>query len=192
MSNIECVNFTLKTRDINPSIDYTAYTTDVITSTGEIKNIRSDYTWYNVNIRNIIGNEMYGKYNKFNICLNNYVMSARGSTADTDDNNTFYLKMSGLPWCSSYDQSTRNNNTYQTIRCIKIPTTANITGCQYFNDKVYFTFGKATENININLKLVVISSDASPTYPAVYPALPSAKYLGQMAFNFSIYPIIEK
>ena len=192
MSNIECVNFTLKTRDINSSLVYSEYITDVITPTGEIKNSRSDYTWYNVNIRDIIGNEMYGKYNKFNICLNNYVMSSRGPTADTDDNNTFYLKMSGLPWCSSYDQSTRTNNTYQTIRCIKIPATANITDCQYFNDKVYFTFGKATENININLKLVVISSDASPKYTVVSPDLPSIKYLGQMAFNFSIYPIIEK
>ena len=195
MSNIECVNFTLKTRDINPSIDYTAYTTDVITSTGEIKNIRSDYAWYNVNIRNIIGSEMYRKYNKFNICLNNYVMSARGSTADTDDNNTFYLKMSGFPWCSSYDQSTKTNNTYQTIRCIKIPGTLSTTDCQYFNDKVYFTFGKATENININLKLVVISSDAPPVYISIVNNVPTqtpAKYLGHMAFNFSIYPIIEK
>ena len=192
MSNIECVNFTLKTRDINSSLVFSDYIANSITPTGEIKNSRSDYTWYNVNIRDIIGNEMYGKYNKFNICLNNYVMSARGSSPDAEDNNTFYLKMSGLPWCSSYDQSTRNNNTYQTIRCIKIPSVGSVTDCQYFNDKVYFTFGKATENININLKLVVISSDASPTYTAVAPALPSAKYLGHMAFNFSIYPIIEK
>ena len=94
--------------------------------------------------------------------------------------------MSSLPWCSSYDQNTRNNNTYQTIRCFNIPGTLSTTDCQYFNDKVYFTFGKATENININLKLVVISSDASPTYSV------TNKYLGHMAFNFSIYPIIEK
>ena len=186
MSNIECVNFTLKTRDINNSLAYTDYyATSVITSTGEIKNDRSDYIWYNVNIKSIIGNEIYKKYDKFNICLNNYAMSTRGNTADIDDNNTFYLKMSGLAWCSSYDQSTRNNNAYQTIRCIKLPSALSSTDCQLFNDRVYFAFGKSSENININLKLVVISTDLKPFYNS------ANKLLGQMSFNFSIYPIID-
>ena len=37
MSNIECVNFTLKTRDINPSLVYGDYATDKITPAGEKK-----------------------------------------------------------------------------------------------------------------------------------------------------------
>ena len=188
MSTIECVNFTLKTRDINTSVTYGDYTANKITTAGEIKNSRTDYIWYNVNIRNIIGSEMYNKYNKFNLCLNNYAMTGRGTVADTDDNNLLYLKLSGFPWCSSYDFSTKNNNVYQTIRCLKIPDTASATDCQIFNDKVYFTFSKFSDNISINIKLLKVSTDAIPAY-ANNP--PSDQYLGHMSFNFSIYPVIE-
>jgi len=187
MANIECVNFTLKTSDINLSNTYANYDNTIVqTSTGIIKNNRTDYTWYNVNIRNIIGNTLYNKYDKFNICLNSYAMSQRGGTLDTEDNNTFYVKMSGLSWCSSYDQATKNNNYFQTIKMIKVLNTASSSDSQQFYDKSYFTFNKNAESCDINIKLLLISNDSIPTYNS------NLKFLGHMSFNFSIYPIIDK
>lgn len=183
MANIECVNFTLKTSDINTSVTYADYDNTVNTSNGIIKNKRTDYTWNNVNIRNIIGNTLYNKYDRFNLCLNSFSMSKRGTVLDTDDNNTFYVKMSGLGWVSSYDQATKNNSTYQIIKMIKVNAAGNGSDSQQFYDKVYFTFSKSAENCDINIKLNLLSNDGVPTYDA------NTKYLGHIAFNFSIYPI---
>jgi len=184
MANIECVNFTLKTMDINTSITYGDYTNDIDKSpTGTIKNKRTDYTWYNVNIRNIIGETMYKKYDKFNICLNSIAMSSRGGGNDTENNNCLSIKMGGLSWCSSYDQATRNNNYFQTIRLVKLPHLANATDSQQFYDKIYLTFNKNSDSCNINLKFNLISNDGIPAYTG------DTLYLGHFAFNFSIYPV---
>jgi len=187
MANIECYNFTLKTRDINSSLTYADYfNTTIVSSNGEIRDNRTNYTWYNIPIMNIIGPDNYKIYDRFNITLNSYSMTQRGAAADTDDNNTVYIQMSGLGWITSYDNVTKMNNSWQTIKLLKINPAASISECQYFYDKTYYTFSKNANNLNLSIRLMVVSTDAKPFYDV------AGKLLGHLSFNFSIYPIIDK
>ena len=52
MSNLECVNFSLKTTSINSATDLSVYWNKTIqTPTGIIDNSRNTMTWFNVNLR---------------------------------------------------------------------------------------------------------------------------------------------
>ena len=71
MNNKEVITFTLKTTSVDPSLVYTDYFGNTISNqNGIISNNRCNYTWYNINLRNILGNDIYEKYDKFNISLN--------------------------------------------------------------------------------------------------------------------------
>ena len=91
MANLECVNFCLKTTSINASTTHADYfNTTISTPTGVISNNRNTMTWYNINMRNLLG-PMYDKYNAFNLCFNNFAMSASGTGAVTYDNATVHI-----------------------------------------------------------------------------------------------------
>ena len=94
MNNKESILFSLKTTSINLSSVYNDYfDTTVSTPNGIVSNNRCSFTWYNINIRNIIGNTIYEKYDRFNITLNSVIMSSQGSTAGSIDARTLYIKM---------------------------------------------------------------------------------------------------
>ena len=92
MNNKEVITYTLKTTSIYPSLVYTDYfSSKITTTTGLISNNRCNFTWYNINLRNILGNN---KYDKFNISLNTVAMSSQGSsTAMTPDARTLYIHL---------------------------------------------------------------------------------------------------
>ena len=145
MNNKEVITYTLKTTSIYSSLVYNDYfSSKITTTTGLISNNRCNFTWYNINLRNILGNDIYEKYNKFNISLNTVAMSSQGSsTAMTPDARTLYIKMSGLPWLSSYDTS--NPSTYATLNVIQVPTTASTTYLNNINNPQILTFLKSVD-----------------------------------------------
>ena len=185
MNNKEVITYTLKTTSIYSSLVYNDYfSSKITTTTGLISNNRCNFTWYNINLRNILGNDIYEKYNKFNISLNTVAMSSQGSsTAMTPDARTLYIKMSGLPWLSSYD--TNNPSTYATLNAIQVPPTASTTYLNNINNPQILTFLKSVDNVNINIVLHSIELNNFDTYAD------ATQLFGHFSFLFSISPVID-
>ena len=186
MANLECVNFCLKTTSINASTAFTDYyNTTVQTPTGVISNNRKTMTWYNVNLRNLLG-PMYDKYKAFNLCLNSYAMSTAGSLAITNyDNVMVHVYLTGLSFLSSNDQAIGVSTSNVILRQINLPIGSSITDNQNFSDKVYFTFLKNCDNVNLTIDLKSVATNTYPTYTG------NTQLRGHMAFNFSIYGVEE-
>lgn len=68
-------------------------------------------TWYNVNIRQCIGSELYNKHNKFNLKMTSAQTRHNATTAVTDAQ--FIVYMSGLPFSNGSCYNTRNGVTNQ-------------------------------------------------------------------------------
>ena len=184
MNNKEVITFSLKTTSIDPSIIYTDYFNKTVTTpNGIVSNNRCSFTWYDINLRNIVGNNMYEKYDKFNISLNTIAMSSQATnTSMTVDPRILYIKCSGLPWISSYNSS--NASTYATLNVIQIPITPSVTYLNNINNPQILTFSKNTENVNINIVLHSIELDNFDIYL-------SDQLFGHFSFLFSISGVIE-
>ena len=185
MNNKEVITYTLKTTSIYSSLVYNDYfSSKITTTTGLISNNRCNFTWFNINLRSILGNYIYEKYDKFNISLNTVAMSSQGSsTAMTPDARTLYIKMSGLPWLSSYDTS--NPSSYATLNVIQVPTTASITYLNNINNPQILTFSKSVDSVNINIVLHSIELDNFDNYAD------ATQLFGHFSFLFSISPVID-
>lgn len=182
----ENISLCLKTTQIEPSLtfgDY--YDTTKATSTGKVENNRTTYTWYNVNLKNLLS-PIYDKYNKFNICLNNIGTSIQGGSVSGLNDRTLQVKMSGLQWLSSYNQSTGNNDSNKVIKLIQLSTAASIADVLQFNEQ-YHTFLKGSDIVDITINLHNISTDTNWTKPTT-----NAYLLGHMIFNFNIQGVPEQ
>ena len=166
---------TLKTSDINLSdTQANYYNIDVFTSTGSITNSKKTFTWYNVNLKNLLG-EWYNNYDAFNICLVAISQSYQSTQTPTIKDNVIMIKMTGLQWLSSYDQKTGTN------------TGINIVALRNFNEyhltkNNYITFLKGNPITNITLSLDNVSTDAPLTTN-------QAGVFGNMIFSFNITPV---
>ena len=181
----ENISLCLKTTQIEPSTTYgDYYDVTKATSTGKVENNRTTYTWYNVNLRNLLG-PIYNKYNKFNICLNNIGTSLQGGSANGLNDRTLQVKMSGLQWLSSYNQSTGNNDQNKVIKLIQLSTAAATADVLQFNEQ-YHTFLKGSDVVDITINLHNISTDTNWSKPSS-----NAYLLGHMIFNFNIQGVPE-
>ena len=166
---------TLKSSDINLSdVQAYYYNTDVFTSTGSITNSKKTFTWYNVNLKNLLG-EWYNNYDAFNICLVSISQSFQSTQTTIIKDNVIMIKMSGLQWLSSYDQKTGTN------------TGIIVAALRNFNEyhltkNNYITFLKGNPITNITLSLDNVSTDAPFTTN-------SNAVFGNMVFSFNITPV---
>ena len=180
----ENINLVLKTTQINASTTFADYLgTTVSTSTGQIANNRTSYTWYNVNLRNLL-DPIYNKYNKFNISLNNVITSTQGSTASLANDRQIQIKMSGLMWLSSYNQATGKNDQNKVIKSLQFQKASNSCDSFHFTDQ-YHTFLKGSDVVNITINLHNVDTD---TYTQTTAA---AELFGHMIFNFNIQGVPE-
>jgi hypothetical protein len=107
----------LGTRTITfyPLTQYTVYSFDPLSSTqvGSSNNIRSLYSWNNLNLRTILG-DMYDKYTSFNLCLE-YIGTSYpiipNSTTNTD-NLAINIKMTGFNFINSTYEIKNNCNNH--------------------------------------------------------------------------------
>jgi len=182
----ENISLCLKTTQINASSTFADYYNKTVsTSSGKIENNRTTYTWYNVNLRNLLG-PIYNKYNKFNISLNNIGTGIQSGTAVLYSyERQLQVKMSGLQWLSSYNQATQNNDSNKVIKLIQLSSTASGSDSLQFNEE-FFTFLKGSDivDIVINLHTIDYDTNASPTA--------SQYLLPHMIFNFNIQGVPEE
>ena len=147
---------------------------------GKIFDNRTGYTWYNVNMKNLLG-DWYNKYDKFNICLvsvNQSYQAAQytNNVLQYSSNYVVSVKMSGLQWLSSYDQVSKNNTDIQIVGVRNFNESNNVIG----TNNITFLKGSQITNITINLHSLTgdtaLVSNANSTF-------------GHMVFLFSISPV---
>ena len=180
----ENISLCLKTTQISTDSVYANYLNKTVsTSTGQITNNRTSYTWYNVNIRNLL-DPIYDKYNKFNISLNNVITSTQGSTASGANDRQIQVKMSGLMWLSSYNQTSQKNDSNKVIKLMQFQKFQN--GCDSFHfTEQYHTFLKGSDIVNITINLHNVNTDTYTTTNL------DTELFGHMIFNFNIQGVPE-
>lgn len=147
----------------------------------------SSYTWRNIDMRTILG-DMYDKYDSFNIGLVNCVSTVQptGMTYPSNNDKIGILYMSGLRWLNSnYDcgSKTRTNNA-----CIGYvnfaPLTTSVGTAIQYNNLSLNSISRPHANVNLTIFFNNVSANVSNST--------SAQTFPQMAFQFVIYPIINK
>ena len=181
MQSIECATFHLNTNDINSSNTVGDYANGINNSYGSINSIRTDYSFYNIDFKQILGT-MYEKYDRFNIKLSCAMSNSLDGYGTTNVDRLLKINISGLPLCNSGYHQLMGNTGYTTIGCFQLTKlSSNVT---YFNDDNVFSFYKPMPLNNIRIYLQTIS-DVAPTTPAntIYPSID---------YYFRIYGIIDK
>ena len=119
MEEYETVTLILNTLDIttsqNPQIYNIAGALRTIENQyGTISDNKCNLTWKGVNLRLLMGNDIYNKYETFNLYLYQISQGQGLSGTQTMSSTSFYLvdiKMRGLPWLNnSYNVATRTNS----------------------------------------------------------------------------------
>lgn len=174
--NTPLAYLSLKTTDINSSVtlsDY--YNTTTSNSVGVITNNRCNITWNKIDMRKVLGDEMFYKYNKFNIGLTSLGFSACGSYAEAASNRNLMIKLKGLNFT--------NGQSNEVVLTTISHSTAAYTGfAAYDVSTQYFTFDKQ-DYIDFNIVLHTVYGN---TYPIINDA---TSILGQQVYNFVIIPV---
>lgn len=190
----ETRNLILKTSWISSSTDPNTYfELTVDNAVGNIDNNNESYTWYNVNLQQILGDNYYNRYNKFSIrCveIKTAVLSTTYNTNSADANSDIYNNtmieyyMSG----PNFDPSV-NRVLVQTAIEQTIP--ADSTGTGYTsasptvmsNQAPIYYFSKPTSGVNIKLERNVLNTHGYRTVSSVNDVI------GPSIFMFEIVGI---
>jgi hypothetical protein len=177
------INLTLKTTDISlTDINENYYGLTVTTLYGQIYNNRSGITFFNIDLKKVLG-DLYEKYERFNISLNYIAGSSTGLTTETINNNKiFNIKMTGLQFTSTYNHKTGINNNIASMGILSVPLTTS-TYFINFNDANKYTFLKQNY-VNLDIKLMCIDTDS--VYTSVQDSM-----LGHLIFSFNIEGVDE-
>ena len=180
IENTEVCNFVLNCSDI--SISDLSGNYPFINDVGSINYLRTEMTWFNINLRNIIGEKLFNKYEVFNLKLsaisnpNIAVFISTGNFAN-DACVSFYI--SGLNWLNSSYNTVRGCNTGEVA--LGNTNLASGVSSTLFNNSFMATFSK-TETANITIKY--ISCLGIPPRPNA-----NGNLFPRMAFYFTIIPV---
>ena len=163
MSNHRNAALMLKTSDL---------TADSITEIGEANLHMTSMTWYNINLRTLLG-DMYDDYDIFNLSFNTYTSAVVGSGATLAgaslDDRQLLVKISGLPFLNQTYDVAKGHNTSSTYMGSIYLTSAQ-SSYQTFNGFNVATFGKNQELVNITITYERVVDSALPTTANVFPA----------------------
>lgn len=137
-------------------------------------------TWNNINFRNLMGDDMYDKYDNFNLILTNISQQSTGNVfwqqgvaAATADDTNLLITVRGLSWLNnSFGVQTQDNTTNCVMGCYTIPLIVATGGPIYGfpNSRDYsgtnvHTFSKtASTDITIQFKRAVPNVGAAYSY----------------------------
>ena len=140
MTDIRKASLVLKTTDLI-SASNTLNDTVYISQYGSFNNKLSSFTWYNINLRTLLG-DMYDMFDEFNLCLNT-ISTAQCSKIDgIADNKNVYIKMAGLPWINqTYNVKNISNGSVTNIATFNF-SSGNATTQNYYSNNIA-TFGKS-------------------------------------------------
>ncbi len=143
----------LDTRDIGwhtSSPNQTTYYADpyLNPNVGFVNNRLTDATWTRVDLLELLGEEMWNTYDKFNLgvrsfTINNCADLGVSSGADMYNDRSLYIGMT-MPWVNNYNVALKRTSPEAIIAAYSSTNTSASEGfTQYYNDNaVVFTFGK--------------------------------------------------
>ena len=160
MSNLRNAALILKTSDL---------TADAITSIGEANQYMTSMTWYNINLRTLLG-DMYDDYDIFNLSFNTFTSAVLlGAIGATLDDKALMVKISGLPFLNqTYDVAKGHNTSSTYVGSIYL--TSAQSSYQTFNGFNVATFGKNQELVNITITYERVIDGDLPTTANEFPA----------------------
>lgn len=164
----------LETSDINQSDTLATYTGGYFGSTGFVNFNRTSFGWYNINLKTLLGNDLWDKYENFNLKLCSVGYNVLTTYGTTLNDRTVIINMSGLNWQGSYNVKTQTNNSV--LPLIPFSFLINNTNIFFIPD-VVATF-KKQELVNINI-FYLTNNGTVPASTNLFP---------QMTFYFDIIP----
>ena len=193
MEEYETVTLILNTFDIS-----TSQNGQVFNAVGVIRTIDNQYetlsdnkcniTWKGVNLRKLMGNDIYNKYETFNLYIYQINQGTGLSNTVTMISGAFYLvdiKMKGLPFLNNtYNVATgmNTNEAFLTSYVLNNSSATTIgTVTPLFNPAIV-TFGKASDIVDINITM-------RKTLDRAYPLATNNTAFGTFVFMFKIYGI---
>lgn len=192
---------TLRSYDINASntaADY--FNTVVTTPAGEVADNRMTLTWNNVNLRQLMGDSFYNKFDKFHIRLNTLLIGQTTTavltpqTAAATEARSVEMYMSGLAWDPApYNQGSSTHSAGRVQFSMNVlPQIAATAGLGVGQVSVFavgqspsFTFSKTADSPTIKIHIVQ-QADQLPFVPAAATSL-----YGHMDFTFEIHGLAE-
>jgi hypothetical protein len=191
----------LKSYDINTSnagaTYYSATGDPVQTEQGIVANNRYSLTWFNVNIRQALGNTYYEKYNKFHIRLNSFWTGqistgvAPSGPGVAQDIRSVDIYLHGLafeptPYAQSVASKT-SNKVFMANVLLPVLGFGNPGVVYNFGDGATpsYTFSKTADNINLGINMVQATSQT-----AFIPGANTELY-GHSTFCFEIHGFDE-
>lgn len=176
MSNIECGTLILNTIDLGSIV--------IPSSVGYSNGSLTQHTWTNVNLRDIVGDSMYKKYDLFNIILieNIQTVLISGTTFPTNNDKVCLIYMNGLNFINNTYSAVGKNQTGQACIGFLMGTsmgTAVGVAQQYFNNYNTFTKNSQTVDLTITYRRV-IDGQIAQTVLQTFP---------EQSFIFKIYGI---
>jgi hypothetical protein len=207
MSNTsdEIRTLVLRSYDINSSNSAATYFSatgaPVVTPAGTVADNRMTMTWNNVNLRQMMGDTFYNKFDKFHIRLNTFMIGQNPTsviatqTVATADARSVDIYMLGLPWDPApYNQgsSTKSAGRVQIMSTVLpiLPTTAGLGVGQSINygygQSPSHTFSKTADSPTITIQMVTAS-----TQTAYIPASNVLLY-GHCDFIFEIHGLVDE
>lgn len=197
LTSNEIRNLTLRSYDINASNTASAYyNTVVTTAAGTVADNRMTLTWNNVNLRQLMGDAFYNKFDKFHIRLNTWLIGQTQTaiiavqTAASTDARAVDVYMSGLAWDPApYNQgsATHSAGRVQIMSSVLplIGTTAGLGVAQSvsygYGQAPSYTFSKNSDSPTITIQMLQQSNQT-----AFVPAADTSLY-GHMDFIFEIH-----
>ena len=121
----------------------------------------SSFTWTNINLRILLG-DMFDKYDRFLLLLQNISHSLSAAIATTDDR-SILINMSGLSFVNSTYNQKLQSNSGALIVCPFIFLSVAGVQSQIYNNLAVSTFIKQNDIANISINYLRVKDDASPT-----------------------------
>ena len=193
MSNTKKSQLILRSADISnlgyqgaPNYAPAERVADYVAQNGSINRLQTSMTWNDINLRSLLGN-LYKDGGTYNICLEEIVFgltSNLGEFSAVQNNKTFNINMSGLPFIKSY--TSKNSLTGQVLlTSVYLNTCATCTTLSFYDVENTFQLNQnvGVENVNISIYYTDLLNGVSQPTTALTVGMP------HIQLKFSIYEV---
>jgi hypothetical protein len=170
---LETVSLVLKHSDISTALN----TNPTVNNVGTWSNGKQSTTW-KVNIRNLLGNEMYDENELFTLRLNQISYATANFPLATRDQQVI-VTLSGLNFVNStYDVKTGNSGRSQQLVLVNMGTTAGVES--YSPNIAMCNFKKSGDYVNLTIDLIRTIDGLAGQF--------GAEFYPHCVYQFDIYP----
>jgi hypothetical protein len=134
-----------------------------------INNLKTSFTFNNINLQSLLSNAMWDKYDLFNIVLVEVGSGVGAANLGTslDDCNVEFV-MTGLPFINSRYYSQRQTIINQSVVGLLNFNRNIVTNQVYYGNNVS-TFDKSSSIVNISINYNTVANETGPNSPISFP-----------------------